>query len=193
MSATNRGSERLPLDAYYTPAWCTKRALENIPLPFGRGVTWLEPCAGDRSISYLISQSLSGTGTQLEEDDIAWGEGGNFFEKRGLAGVYGSAYDVIFTNPPYSIANQFLSHALGLARNVVFLMRLNYLAGHKRAEFMRDFTPDVYVLPERPSFTGDGKTDATEYAWMHWKQDSKPGQGGRIFILPSTPKAERGV
>jgi hypothetical protein len=38
---------------------------------------------------------------------------------------------------------------------------------------------DVYVLSKRPSFSGNGKTDATAYAWFLFG----PGRGGRWQVL----------
>lgn len=61
---------------------------------------------------------------------------------------------------------------------VCMLLRVNFLGSQKRAAWMRANTPSVYVLPKRPSFKSDGKTDATEYAWFLW--DGKPS---RVVII----------
>lgn len=39
---------------------------------------------------------------------------------------------------------------------------------------MRSHTPDIYVLPNRPSFSGKG-TDSIEYAWFVWRKENKYG------------------
>ena len=42
------------------------------------------------------------------------------------------------------------------------------MASRKRFGFMRENPPtEMYVLNQRPSFTGKG-TDAQEYAWFVW-------------------------
>jgi hypothetical protein len=69
---------------------------------------------------------------------------------------------------------------------------VNYLASNKRAAFMQENCPDVYILPNRPSFSGAGGTDSIEYAWMVWRP--MPGSGNRVGmlqVLDTTPKAER--
>lgn len=69
-------------------------------------------------------------------------------------------YDCIITNPPYSLAEEFLRKSLEIAPVVCFLLRLNFLGSQKRAAFLSKNPPDVYVLSERPSFV-NGKTDST--------------------------------
>ena len=97
-------------------------------------------------------------------------------------------FDVVITNPPFSDAEAFLRRSLELADHVVLLLRLNFLASAKRAELMRERAPDVYVLPNRPSFDGKG-TDSIEYAWFHWP--ARRRRSGRIQVLPCTPASER--
>ncbi len=48
---------------------------------------------------------------------------------------------------------------------------------------------EVCVIPRRPSFTGDGKTDATEYAWFLWGTD-RPGTWSILRVDPA-PKRKR--
>jgi hypothetical protein len=88
---------------------------------------------------------------------------------------------VALGNPPFALAQEFIQHTLTMAEQVVFLLRLSFLESQKREHFFaRVGVPDVFVLPERPSFTGEG-TDACAYAWMRWQRDGK--QDGRIRIL----------
>ena len=83
------------------------------------------------------------------------------------------AFDVIVGNPPYVVAHEHIQHGLYLLReggSLGFLLRLNFLATAKRYRLFRDHPPwRVYVLPERPDFTGGGG-DATEYAFMVWRK-----------------------
>jgi hypothetical protein len=53
---------------------------------------------------------------------------------------------------------------------------------------MRARTPDVYVLPNRPSFTG-GSTDSIEYAWFVWR--TRAARSGTIRVLAETGREER--
>jgi hypothetical protein len=75
----------------------------------------------------------------------------------------------ILTNPPFSLAMEFVEHALNQAPEAFMLLRLNFLASAKRKEFWKRHEPDaLFVLSSRPSFTENGKTDATDYAWFYW-------------------------
>ena len=193
MSSTNRGGKRTPADFYPTPAWCVLRALEAMSLPGGE---WLEPCAGDGAIiraTQRTRRDVSWQAIEIREsckpilkrdlslhDRVACAD---FFDWRPT-----QRFDVLFTNPPYSLAEQFLEKGLTLAANVVLLLRLNFLASARRADLMRRHAPDVYVLPNRPSFSGRG-TDSVEYAWFHWPPEHR--SQGNIRVLPSSSVDER--
>ncbi len=196
MSSTGRkDGKRLAADAYSTPSWVTRLILDAIDLPAGR---WLEPCAGDGAViragdrddvSWTACEIRSECGPLLAElplsdvylgDFLALADQGQFSEQ---------PYDVVLTNPPYSLAEDFVNACLPLARHVVFLLRLNFLGGAARAAFWHDHMPDVYVLPNRPSFTGRG-TDSTEYAWYHW-HGAKVRREGHIRVLPALPISMR--
>lgn len=99
-------------------------------------------------------------------------------------------WNVAITNPPYSLALEFVQAMLPLADHVVVLTRLNFLAGGVRREFFAKDMPDVYVLPNRPSFTEDGRTDATEYAWLVWTPE-RGRTTGKIEVLAETSIEER--
>jgi hypothetical protein len=66
-----------------------------------------------------------------------------------------SKVDVIITNPPFSLGFEVAKKAVTEASHVVLLLRLNFLgSGTKsgRSDWLRMNPPDVYVLPNRPSF-----------------------------------------
>ncbi len=88
-------------------------------------------------------------------------------------------HDLIFGNPPYSLAREFVERSFDLVRDggyVVFLMRLAFLEGQKRGEtFWPIYKPHyVYVCSRRPSFTGNGHTDTkTAYGVFYWEKAYK--------------------
>ena len=182
MSATNRGSQRHKDDYYATPPWCVKSLLPVLGSNPNRTV--LEPCAGTGSISHtLLNEGFVAPShlTQVELDvDRAKlcpqpCEVGDFLnlDIDKFRGV-----DVVITNPPYALAQEFIDVCLTLETEVIMLLRLNFLGSQKRAQWHRNNPSDVYVLPKRPSFTGGG-TDATEYAWFVWG----PGRGNYYTVL----------
>lgn len=89
------------------------------------------------------------------------------------------APDLILGNPPYKLAEAFIRKSLLLLESdgvLLFLLRLAYLESADRGYGLwKDIPPqDVWVLSERPSFTGDGKTDATAYAIYSWQKGHRP-------------------
>jgi len=198
MSSTGRGAVRQEFDNYPTPAWCVERFLEAVELP---GDCWLEPCAGDGAIVDAVKKYRREN--TLYAPEILWVAGD--IREEVLVNLRATAhyantwdwldinydslndqYDVLITNPPYNQAEKFVRKGLGVAKNVVMLLRLNFMGSENRADFLRTTQPDVYVLPNRPSFTGKG-TDSTEYAWFHWHAGSQ----GLLRVLNSTPLTER--
>lgn len=194
MSATNRGADRARLDYYPTPSWAVRRFLEAAPMPAGR---WVEPCAGDGAIIRAVSradvewtaieirrecrESLDASGaTHVIIDDAL---------HDGRRSVTRPRFEVMLTNPPFTLAMEFIEWGFRAANIVAVLLRLNFLASVRRNEFMRRHPPDVFVLPDRPSFTGSG-TDSIEYAWFLWPSVRRR-QHGRLAVLPATPRTER--
>jgi hypothetical protein len=94
-------------------------------------------------------------------------------------------FEVALGNPPYRLAAEFIARSLDLAKTLALLLRVNYLASEKRNVFMRSLTPDIYVLPNRPSFRGEG-TDSPEYAWFLWSGE-RGRTRGRLRVLNTTP------
>jgi hypothetical protein len=196
MSSTKRGRKRNRADNYPTRAWCVRRALEVIPLPLVRPQSrWLEPCAGDGAIIRAVKAMgihVDWTAVELREDampaleETVRGTGASFctdFLQSSDAGLY----EVAITNPPFKKAMAFIEKCRAKAQHVVMLLRLNFLSSEERQAFMRFSHPDIYVLPNRPSFASDGSTDSIEYAWFHWHE----GSTGKWVILNTTPLAER--
>jgi hypothetical protein len=187
MSATNRGGKRSPADFYATPEWCVRRLLEVVEFPAGR---WLEPAAGDGAIVRAARRpDVDWTAWELRPEERAPLEGilpprsvhiGDFIEAQSSGLLAQERFAVAITNPPFRLAQDFIESCLGCSDTVVMLLRINYLATKARWDFMSQNTPDVYVLPSRPSFTGKG-TDSIEYAWFVWGREKRTE--GRIKVL----------
>lgn len=198
MSATNRGAQRRAFDWYGTPAWPVRRLLEAVVLPDG---DWLEPAVGDGAIVRAVNSCPN-----IELGRVTWTT--LDIRPEAKAHVIGDflthdfgqrRFSVAITNPPYSLAFDFAKKCMGLANVTVLLLRLNWLEGNEKVgskDWIRDNMPDVYVLPNRPTFTGGGN-DACAYAWMIWRAKhlrAEPGavvRQGRIRVLDKTSKEER--
>lgn len=150
MSATNRGAIRSDQDFYPTPESAFKPLLPYIP-----NLDIWEPACGDRRlVRWMCEYGLPADGSDLTQ-------GRDFLREF-------SPHSVIVTNPPYSLAMEFAIQSLAVAEHIFLLLRLNFLASRKRREWFKVNEPSaLFVLSERPSFTGRG-TDATDYAWYYW-------------------------
>lgn len=142
MSATNRGSIRVENDFYATPEWCTKALFKRVS--WDKVDRAFEPCRGDGAIYNLLEKALHGSG------EPGWAE-----IREGVDYLKADHLEVDFSpsNPPYSLATEFLKKALTHCRCVAYLLRLNFLESEERKEFFTANPPThLYVLCKRPSF-----------------------------------------
>jgi hypothetical protein len=194
MSAAGRGKrKRVSKDFYGTPAWCVRRLLEatkdRMLLPAG---DWLEPCIGDGAIVRAVNESRTDvTWSSCEIRDVPLylkrqhHHHGDFLKWKPKR-----TWDVVITNPPFSLALEFVRKSLELAPVVAMLLRTGFLESETRNAWLREHVPSIYVLPNRPSFRW-GKTDATTYAWMVWHPPEWDDPSPSVHVLKTTPLAER--
>lgn len=216
MSAAGRGAFRKGNDFYATPEWCVHRLLDRLmenghPLmrrTIGTSTRALDPCAGDGAI---IRACRSWWAMRPERHDWHWHAIEVRPEEestlRDLCGDHawcprdglGKGWDdLVLTNPPYSLAQEFIT-GYSMARYSFWFLRINFLGSTARARWWRDQKVNLYVSPDRPPFclTEEKKkgvptgrlipgTDATEYAWFEFGEEA----GGRIEVLDQTPRSE---
>jgi len=79
-------------------------------------------------------------------------------------------YNLIITNPPFALAQDFIEKALQESEAwVVMLLRLNFFESRKRLPFWKAHMPlYAFVHSSRLSFTPDGKTDSIAYMHCVW-------------------------
>lgn len=185
MSSTNRGRARNALDQYETP-WSAVEPL--LPRLYKHRVI-LDPCCGTGAMVMRVAKELGGQALGIEVDekrpmtraDWVVAPDGAVQVRDALSPEPWPRADLIITNPPFSLAMEFVRRALKERheRTVAMLLRLAFAASKVRAEFHRANPSDVFVLSKRPSFTSDGKSDSADYAWFVWG----PGRGGRWAVL----------
>lgn len=195
MSAANRGSDRHPQDAYITPLWAVERLLDAYVIP--NGATVLDPCAARGELLSVVKRRVpQSTITGIELRPECW-DGlyavttnsglGDFLDLGAKEPMQRAQkeFDFCITNPPFSLAEEFLIECRRIAKVTIFLQRINWLCGG-RDQLFKTAEPGLFVLPQRPSFTGYG-ADATEYAWYIFDE---PAVARSWRMLDRTPASE---
>jgi hypothetical protein len=193
MSATGRSDVRHEHDTYLTPNWCTRRFLEAYRIPSG---TILDPCAASGGLLSVVREmrpDCTPVGIELRPEclpdlkKVCGGDAVTVDFLKLARGFLPGAVDCVLTNFPFSLAEEFLSESLRIAKVVITLQRINWIRGNGRHATMAKLRPGLFVLPDRPTFTGYG-TDATEYSFFVF---GDPAVAGTWTMLGSTPEAER--
>ena len=186
MSATNRGAIRADMDFYETPEWCVRQLLDREAL----GPARLDAGCGTGAIlrhlgKYAAGAELSAGRVRIAEAAGLWVEHGDFLKDERTR-----YFDAVVMNPPYSLAREFILRAMEIVKDdgkVCALLRLNFLgSSRKRLDVVGPGSGllRVLVMSKRPSFTGDGKTDATDYAWLVWRKGYKGAATIDVMPLP---------
>lgn len=196
MSATNRGAARNEHDFYSTPCEAVYPMLEAYPFFQNCGKRWLEPCVGGGAIIKAV-HTYSEERWRWGADHPTWdtvdivnrpqmhlgGLHDFWFDNCDIADFLQwtprkDRYDVIMTNPPYFLGQEFVDKALKIADVVAMLLRTGFLESRARADWWQGKEPgDLGALAERPDFTGGGG-DSACYSWFIWG-----GPGGGVKIL----------
>ncbi|WP_137743416.1 hypothetical protein [Robertmurraya siralis] len=183
MSATNRGSKRVESDFYATPLNVIDNLLSHHQLKDG---IILEPSAGNGNfirsirnngyINNVIANEL-----RTEEINNLLNSGANIVtnmdylsDEFEIPNIDNKKVETVIGNPPFSLAKEFLEVTFNRFPNaeIIMLLRLAFLESKKRYDFWKKHpVSKLYVLSERPSFTGRG-TDATAYCFMVWNKSS---------------------
>lgn len=167
---------------YETPGWCVRRLLEGVDLC---GAWWLDPCVGEGAIPRVLPGVRWGcfdirrtAYTEANPDSCIVGD----YLAMDLKAP-ASNYSVALFNPPFSKALEFVKQAYGHCRIVAMLHRMSWVgsAGRIDPDWMNAHPFSEHLLPNRVSFTGDGRSDAQEYQWHVWP----PQPGPRVLAQTS--------
>lgn len=182
MSATNRSQVRKQDDFYETPEWCIRAILPHLQLFEGMPV--LEPSIGNGAIARHFPKKLV-TGIELDPYRAAYASHhaatvhtGNAISVLNAWREMGVLWDgLIIANPPFKLAHAFTEACLSILGEGAYcaLLPLSYLGSIERAPFFQSRPVHIHIIPRRPSFTENNKTDAMVYGWFLWR-NSKDGQ-----------------
>ena len=156
---------RVANDAYYTPEPLAEKLVGLLPM--GEGDYVMEPSVGGGA----FARSLRNRGAVVVGCDIDPAVKGAllcsaFIEADFLKLPPPFEFEWVVGNPPYTNVEEHIDRALEFAPNVAFLLRLAVLESGSRVKKWAEWPlRRVWVLAERPSFTGRG-TDACAYGWF---------------------------
>jgi len=159
MSQRDSGYTRVAFDQYETPEWVTRALLPHIPHMNPRCRIW-EPACGSGKMACVLGAKLS---TDIQQ-------GVDF-----LLTPMSDEIDAIITNPPYSIATEFIEHALALTEDeggfVAMLLRTDFDHAKSRRHLFADHPAFAkkLVLTKRIQWFEDSKSSPSfNHAWFIW-------------------------
>lgn len=166
-----------PLGRYYTPPAYARQCVDKVLpwFPVRPDAAILEPSAGGGSFlgplrrafpsASIMAMDLEPGASIILPGKVEAIQRGDFLTHR-----FARHFDLIVGNPPFLLAKEFIIKALTLAPTLVFFLRLGFLASLRRYHFWQRYPPSrVFVLPKRPSCTGDGRTDRYDYCFVGWR------------------------
>ncbi|MEP3892481.1 hypothetical protein [Pseudophaeobacter sp.] len=186
-----RKEARDSLDNFPTPPWATRALLEHIIEQGGYTdhLSCLEPACGAGHMAKVLAEYF-GSVSASDVYDYGYGDIADFLS----ADVERGSYDWVITNPPFRLAEEFITHGLKVARRgVAVLVRTVFLESVGRYERIFSSTPPSAVAQfvERvPMVKGrlDKKAStATGYAWVIWEKGSD--RGTRLLWVPPCRKS----
>jgi uncharacterized protein YozE (UPF0346 family) len=163
-SCNNVSGKRKKSDYYATPFTITKQLLEREKL-FG---SILEPAAGEDGAIVKVLKEFNYSCIYYDKET-------DFLKET-------RQFDTIITNPPFSIAMEFILKAKQVAtKKIFFLLPLSYLHGKKRFDLIYSDTlfplKKIYIFTRYPmlgdKLREDGKyrTGMMVYAWYLWEKE----------------------
>lgn len=146
---------RRPNDFYPTPKECVYALVDEIYIPRSARI-WEPACGEGAIINALADKGYNNTfGTDIQT-------GTDFLEENI------SDADMIITNPPFSLAEQFIRHASELQIPFAYLLKIQYWNSAKRKKLFEDIPPSyIFPLTWRPDFTGQGNS-LMDMMWCVW-------------------------
>ncbi|AGN30186.1 putative DNA methyltransferase [Vibrio phage nt-1] len=179
-------------DYYATPSWIVEEFLREfearIQLDMSMAEMYvLDPSCGgcsEHEAAYPVAYKKM-YGVDIDTMDIREDSHANLIANYLETDIPVKYYDMIMTNPPFSLSVDFAEKALAEVKYggyVVMLQRLNWLGSIKRKPFW-DKMPlkAVLVHHRRPSFHGTKGTDSIEYA--HFVFQKGYNQSAKLVVI----------
>jgi hypothetical protein len=156
-------------DLYETPPMATRALMRVESLPHR---IW-EPAAGRGAIVNVLRAAGHEV---LASDLVDYGVDPTHFARRDflLEWKTPDGCEMILTNPPYKLADEFVGHALDLCPRVIMLLRFLFLEGAGRSRILEQRgLARVHLFRERltmhrDSWDGNKVSGGIAFAWFVW-------------------------
>lgn len=179
----NSAYGRRQSDFYPTPPEATVALLQFLNLP--KNTTIWEPAAGEGDMAGVLQAYFE---TVYTTDILD----GTDFLKSSI-----DAADWIITNPPFSLAEDFIRRAAKIEKPFAFLLKSQYWHASKRMALFEDISPS-YILPLtwRPDFffkeriPGEKGSPLMDVMWCVWLTPWMRNVQTTYRPLPRPPRKE---
>jgi len=172
-------AERSVTDFYPTPTASTISLLTSGKLDLTKIQTVLEPAAGQRHISKVVSDVVKPLSI-LSTDLYDYGDPYVYTGVDFLTAEYNTTFDMVITNPPYDakILLPFVKKALEVSNKYVCMfLKGTFLESTKRYEFFKrnKNLKHILIFSNRQPIYKNGiitkQSNAIMYAWFIWDKD----------------------
>lgn len=180
LAGGNPKNERVENDFYATDPQAVALLMEKYQ--FNEG-SFLEPCVGNGNISSVIRDKFPNS--KIVGIDIVDRGYPNLIVNDFITYETNQKFDNIITNPPYSLAKEFVEKGMELLNDngkMAMFLKIQFFEGEKRREMFEKHPPKyVYVFTKRmPTWNNGQPTDengkrwATTmcHAWFVWEKGS---------------------
>lgn len=181
------------LDHFPTPPWGTRALMKYVmpKMPGRRESVW-EPACGEGHMAVPLSEHFAHTfASDVHDYGFRFGIGS--FVGQGSDVIdwpLGGKPDWVITNPPFTLAEEFVRRALTMATSgVAMLARSVFIESETRYPLFssgafKAFCPFASRLPMVKGQYDPKASSATSYAWFIWQPTMRSGDPLTIIIPP---------
>jgi len=142
-------------DELYTPEYAIYPLLPYLK-KFKNKIFWECTDFGESNITKVLRENdFKVVTSHINENQ-------NFFEYQP------NNWDILITNPPYSLKDEFIKRAYELNKPFCMLLPLTTLEGVKRGDLFRKYEIEVLVLDKRVNFMKEKKSCWFNTSWFCW-------------------------
>lgn len=177
LAGTSTNRERAENDYYATPYSSTEALLEAVKFEGN----FLEPCIGGGHIAEVLKKYYPNEkvyGIDLVDRGYPGTVVGDFLK----CNFKGQKFDNIVTNPPYSLAQEFLEKSMQVVKangKIAMFLKIQFLEGAKRRDMFEKYPPKyIYVFTKRQNPWRNGSSVDEKgkpwsstmcFAWFVWE------------------------